>query len=106
MLKRKIERQLAEWKNTSGHKPLIVKGCRQCGKTFSVLDFAKKNYKHVAQQLGISPHQLSYVTHSNSGEGLLFYGDTIVPFVDRFPQDTEIYKLLTTKFADLKEDAK
>ncbi len=47
MLKRKIERQLAEWKNTSGHKPLIVKGCRQCGKTFSVLDFAKKNYKHV-----------------------------------------------------------
>lgn len=60
----------------------------------------------LAQQLGISPHQLSYVTHSNSGEGLLFYGDTIVPFVDRFPQDTEIYKLLTTKFADLKEDAK
>ena len=47
MLKRKIDRQLAEWKNTSGHKPLIVKGCRQCGKTFSVLDFAKKNYKHV-----------------------------------------------------------
>ena len=47
MLKRKIERQLTEWKNTSGHKPLIVKGCRQCGKTFSVLDFAKKNYKHV-----------------------------------------------------------
>ncbi len=46
------------------------------------------------------------MTHSNSGEGLLFYGDTIVPFVDRFPQDTEIYKLLTTKFADLKEDAK
>lgn len=47
MLKRKIERQLTEWKNISGHKPLIVKGCRQCGKTFSVLDFAKKNYKHV-----------------------------------------------------------
>ena len=46
MLKRKIEKQLAEWKNTPGHKPLIVKGCRQCGKTFSVLDFAKKNYKH------------------------------------------------------------
>ena len=39
--------KLREWKNTSGHKPLIVKGCRQCGKTFSVLDFAKKNYKHV-----------------------------------------------------------
>ncbi|WP_318708936.1 ATP-binding protein [Candidatus Acetatifactor stercoripullorum] len=47
MLKRKIEQQLLNWKNTAGHKPLILKGCRQCGKTFSVLDFAKKNYKHV-----------------------------------------------------------
>ena len=47
MLKRKIEQRLLNWKNTAGHKPLILKGCRQCGKTFSVLDFAKKNYKHV-----------------------------------------------------------
>lgn len=47
MLKRKIEQTLYQWKNTPNHKPLIVKGCRQCGKTFSVLDFAQKNYKHV-----------------------------------------------------------
>ncbi|MGN0483792.1 MAG: ATP-binding protein [Lachnospiraceae bacterium] len=47
MLKRKIEKSLTEWKNTGNHKPLIIKGCRQCGKTYSVLDFAKKNYKHV-----------------------------------------------------------
>lgn len=47
MLKRKIEQSLTEWKNTANHKPLIIKGCRQCGKTFSVLDFAKKNYKHI-----------------------------------------------------------
>lgn len=47
MLQRKIEQSLMNWKNTPGHKPLIVKGCRQCGKTFSVLDFAKKNYDHV-----------------------------------------------------------
>lgn len=47
MLKRKIEQRLIEWKNTINHKPLIIKGCRQCGKTFSVLDFARKNYKHV-----------------------------------------------------------
>lgn len=47
MLERKIEQRLAEWKNTENRKPLIIKGCRQCGKTFSVLDFAKKNYKHV-----------------------------------------------------------
>ena len=47
MLRRKIEQRLKEWKDTAGHKPLIVKGCRQCGKTFSVLDFARKNYKNV-----------------------------------------------------------
>lgn len=47
MLKRRIEQSLMEWKNTENHKPLIIKGCRQCGKTFSVLDFAQKNYKYV-----------------------------------------------------------
>lgn len=47
MLKRKVEQKLIEWKNTINHKPLIVKGCRQCGKTFSVIDFAKNNYKNV-----------------------------------------------------------
>ena len=47
MLKRKIEKKLIAWKNTENRKPLIIKGCRQCGKTFSVLDFAKKNYKNV-----------------------------------------------------------
>ncbi len=47
MLKRKIEQSMAEWKKRPNHKPLIVKGCRQCGKTFSVLDFAGKNYRNV-----------------------------------------------------------
>ena len=47
MLKRKIEQTLTEWKNTANHRPLIIKGCRQCGKTWSVLDFARKNYRHV-----------------------------------------------------------
>ncbi len=46
MLKRKIEQTLIDWKNEINHNPLIIKGCRQCGKTFSVLDFAKKNYKN------------------------------------------------------------
>ena len=54
----------------------------------------------LAQKLGISPHQLSYVTHSDSGEGLLFYGNVIIPFVDRFPRDTEVYRLLTTRPED------
>ena len=55
----------------------------------------------LAKQLGISPHQLSYVTHSNAGEGLMFYGNTIIPFVDRFPKDTELYRIMTTKPAEM-----
>jgi hypothetical protein len=47
MLKRLIEQQLVEWKNTENHKPLIIKGCRQCGKTYSVRKFAEENYKNV-----------------------------------------------------------
>ena len=47
MLKRKIEQKLIDWKNTPNRKPLIIKGCRQCGKTFSVRDFAEKHYKNV-----------------------------------------------------------
>ena len=54
----------------------------------------------LAKQLGISEHQLSYITHSNSGEGLLFYGNVTIPFVDRFPRG-EIYDLLTTRPEDL-----
>ncbi len=47
MLKRKMEQKLQNWKEDPAHKPLIVKGCRQCGKTYSVMDFAKNNYKNV-----------------------------------------------------------
>lgn len=51
----------------------------------------------LAKQLNISPHQLSYVTHSGEGEGLLFYGNVILPFTDQFPKDTELYRVMTTK---------
>lgn len=47
MLKRKITEYLQEWKQTTDHKPLVIKGCRQCGKTFSALNFAYQNYKNV-----------------------------------------------------------
>lgn len=47
MYRRKIEMVLQQWKSTPSHKPIVIKGCRQCGKTSSVLDFAKRNYKHV-----------------------------------------------------------
>ena len=68
-----------------------------------MLSQAQGDRQILAKQLGISEHQLSYVTHSNSGEGLLFFGNTTIPFVDRFPNNTEIYRLLTTRPEDLKE---
>ena len=58
----------------------------------------------LAKQLGISPHQLSYVTHSSEGEGLLFYGSIILPFVDHFPKNTELYRIMTTKPQDLAQE--
>ena len=57
----------------------------------------------LAKQLNISPHQLSYVTHSGEGEGLLFYGNVILPFVDRFPKDLELYSIMTTKPQEVQE---
>ena len=57
----------------------------------------------LARQLNISTHQLSYVTHSGEGEGLLFYGSVILPFVDRFPKNTELYGIMTTKPNEVKE---
>ena len=60
----------------------------------------------IAKQLGISPHQLSYVTHTNSGEGLLFFGNVTIPFVDHFPQNTELYAIMTTRPEDKKNEPK
>ena len=65
-----------------------------------MLNQASGDRQILAKQLNISPHQLSYVTHSGEGEGLLFYGSVILPFVDRFPKDTELYSIMTTKLSD------
>jgi type IV secretory pathway VirB4 component len=54
----------------------------------------------LAKQLGISPHQLSYVTNSGPGEGLVFYGSVIIPFVDRYPKNTETYRIMTTRLSE------
>ena len=62
-----------------------------------MLNQANGDRQILAKQLNISTHQLSYVTHSGEGEGLLFYGNIILPFVDRFPKDTELYRIMTTK---------
>ena len=68
-----------------------------------MLNQAAGDRQILADQLNISPHQLSYVTHSGEGEGLLFYGNVILPFVDRFPTDLELYRIMTTKLTEVKE---
>ena len=70
-----------------------------------LLSQAQSDRAILAKQLGISEHQLSYITHSNSGEGLLFYGNVTIPFVDRFPRG-EIYDLLTTRPEDMAHERK
>lgn len=46
-MKRKIDAIFEQWKSTPNHKPIVVKGCRQCGKTYSVMEFAKTHYSQV-----------------------------------------------------------
>ena len=69
-----------------------------------MLNQAQGDREILAKKLGISPQQLSYVTQSGAGEGLLFYGNTIIPFIDRFPKDTKLYSLMTTVPQEIKGD--
>ena len=68
-----------------------------------MLNQAAGDRQILSKQLNISPHQLSYVTHSGEGEGLIFYGNVILPFVDRFPTDLELYRIMTTKLNEVAE---
>ena len=70
-----------------------------------MLNQAAGDRQILAKQLNISPHQLSYVTHSGEGEGLLFFGNVILPFVDRFPTNLELYRIMTTKLGEVSEGA-
>ena len=66
-----------------------------------MLNQAAGDRQILANTLNISPHQLSYVTHSGEGEGLLFYGNVILPFVDHFPTNLELYRIMTTKLSEV-----
>ena len=67
-----------------------------------MLNQAPGDRQILAQKLNISRTSFQYVTQANEGEGLLFYGNVIVPFVDRFPKDTEMYRMMTTKPNEIK----
>lgn len=57
----------------------------------------------LAKHLNISSEQLAFVTHAGVGQGLLFYGDAILPFEDHFPKDLELYRIMTTKMSEVHE---
>ena len=85
---------------------------REIGNIFENSDFilmlnqASGDRQILAKQLNISPHQLSYVTNSGAGEGLIFYGNTIIPFKDRFDNSLMLYALMSSKPEDVEKREK
>ena len=71
-----------------------------------MLNQAARDRQILAKQLNISPYQLSYVTNSGEGEGLLFYGNIIIPFKDKFDKSLKLYTLMSTKPQDIEERKK
>ena len=71
-----------------------------------MLNQASGDRQILAKQLNISPHQLSYVTNSGAGEGLIFYGNTIIPFKDRFDNSLMLYSLMSSKPEDVEKREK
>ena len=65
-----------------------------------LLNQASGDRQILSKALNISPSQQNYITNSNAGEGLIFYGSTIVPFKDDFPKDTQLYRIMTTKLEE------
>ena len=66
-----------------------------------MLNQAAGDRQILAKQLNISPYQLSYVTNSGAGEGLLFYGNTIIPFKDHFDKSLKLYAIMSTRPEDV-----
>lgn len=66
-----------------------------------MLNQASSDRSELAQLLNISDTQLSYVTNSDAGQGLLFSGSSIIPFIDKFPTNTKLYKMMTTKVEEV-----
>ena len=71
-----------------------------------MLNQATSDRVKLAELLNISSNQLDYVTSANAGQGLLFAGKAIIPFLDNFPNDTQLYKMMTTKLDEVIENEK
>ncbi len=68
-----------------------------------MLNQAAGDRQILAKQLNISPHQLSYVTHSGEGEGLLIFENVVLPFSNPIPKNTQLYKIMTTRLSEVVE---
>ena len=89
MLKRKIEDSLVEWKNKPGHKPLVIMGIRQCGKTFITRHFAEKNYKNVIYMNFIKqPERITAFIGSKEIDNILLNLSAQIPGVSFIPGET------------------
>ena len=89
MFRRKIEQVLLDWKKNKDKMPIVIKGCRQCGKTFSVLDFARKNYGNVVYlDFFLNPQYKSIFDDSLEIDNILVNISTLLPNVRIVPGDT------------------
>lgn len=89
MFRRKIEKVLLDWKKNKDKMPIVIKGCRQCGKTFSVLDFARKNYGNVVYlDFFLNPQYKSIFDDSLEIDNILVNISTLLPNVRIVPGDT------------------
>ena len=89
MFRRKIEQVLLDWKKNMDKMPIVIKGCRQCGKTFSVLDFARKNYGNVVYlDFFLNPQYKSIFDDSLEIDNILVNISTLLPNVRIVPGDT------------------
>lgn len=89
MLKRKIEHALQQWKNTIGHKPLVIMGIRQCGKTFIAQHFAIEHYKTVVYINFIKhPERIDAFVGSKSVDDILLNISAQIPGLTFIPGDT------------------
>ena len=66
-----------------------------------MLNQAASDRQKLAELLNISNEQMSYITNADAGCGLIKYGSSLVPFVNKFPRNTELYRLMTTKFGEV-----
>ena len=89
MLRRKIEETLLQWKNTKGHNPLVIKGIRQCGKTFIVQQFAKEHYENVSYvNFALEPEKITAFLGTKNVDTILLNLSTLMPQDKFVPRKT------------------